>query len=79
MVKKAVLIIDYINEIASNEGKLSSKGYVSFMNEHDTISNLNFRIKTARENDELLLFVSVGFDKFYINQPKKFSFIWKSK
>lgn len=68
---KALVVIDYINEIANKEGKLAGKGYYDFIIKNNTFENLNKLLDYARKNDFLLIFVKVGFSKDYVEQPKK--------
>ena len=69
-MKKALLVIDYINEICHPDGKLSWKWYLDFMWKHDTLSQLNSEIKKFRENWDEIIFVKVAFQKWYTDQPK---------
>src|SRR5258708_281573 len=66
----ALVIIDYINEIADPKGKLAGKGYPTFMANHGTLNHLKPAIKTRRSNNVLVLFVRIGFLTGYIDQPE---------
>lgn len=71
MNKKALVVIDYINEIVDAEkGKLSGKGYGTFIAENDTFSKVNKVIHTFEENGDLIVFVRLAFLPSYAEQPK---------
>jgi len=66
----ALILIDFINEIVHDNGKLASKGYSDFVKENDVFQNLSFAIQKARENNILIVHVKVGFSENYNEQPK---------
>jgi nicotinamidase-related amidase len=66
----ALLCIDYINDIVSEGGKLSSKGYLSFVDEHGTLRVVSALQARCRESGVTVLHVRVGFDPSYLNHPK---------
>jgi len=67
---KALLVIDYINEIVDNKGKLSGKGYAAFIQSNDTFSKVNAAIAKFRTANQPIVFVRLGFKPDYSNQPK---------
>jgi len=67
---KALLVIDYINEIVSTDGKLSGKGYVDFMEKNNTFEKVNESIEAFRTKDLPVIFINLGFHEGYVNQPK---------
>jgi len=67
---KALILIDFINEIVDKDGKLAGKGYSDFIVKNNVFGNLNKLISYARANDYFIIFVKVGFSKNYIEQPK---------
>jgi ureidoacrylate peracid hydrolase len=69
-MKRALLVIDFINEIVDKKGKLAAKGYASYIAENDTFSHLNAAIKAFRAAGDLIVFVRLAFDPSYSNQPK---------
>jgi len=68
--KKAIIVMDYINEIVHPEGKFKGKGYADFCKENGTIDNVNNAVKIARDKDFQVIYVKVGFKEDYSNQPK---------
>lgn len=70
-MKKALILIDLINEIVHEKGKLSSKGYSDFAKENNVFEKLSSVIKKARKNNILIVHVKVGFSEDYKEQPKK--------
>lgn len=69
-MKKALLLIDFINEIVHPEGKLSGKGYADFIAKHHTLEHVASAIQIARDKQLLIVHVRVGFSESYIEQPK---------
>lgn len=67
---KALLVIDYINEIVDDKGKLSGKGYAAFVRNNDTFSKVNAAIAKFRVANQPIVFVRLGFKPDYANQPK---------
>ena|SRR6185503_10103946 len=69
-MKRALLAIDFINEIVDPNGKLAGKGYANFIAEHGTFAHLNAAIGAFREAGDSVIFVRLAFDPSYNNQPK---------
>lgn len=70
-MKRALLVIDFINEIVDQNGKLAAgKGYANFIKEYDTFEHLNTAIGTFRKTGDSVIFVRLAFDPSYSNQPK---------
>lgn len=68
---EALLVIDYINEITNPKGKIAkNRGYTIFLNEHNTIANLNCLIEEYATNKSLVVFVNLAFKNDWIDQPK---------
>lgn len=67
---KALLVIDFINEIVDDKGRLSGKGYASFIREHNTFEKLNEAIGKFRSADLPVVFVRLAFKSDYNDQPK---------
>ncbi len=67
---KALLVIDFINEIVDDKGKLSGKGYAAFIREHNTFEKLNEVITKFRISNSLIIFVRLAFKNDYSDQPK---------
>lgn len=78
-MKKALIMIDYINEIVHPEGKLSGKGYYNFIKENNVEENIKDALNDFRKNWDLVLHVRVWFDKQYINHPENSPLFWKAK
>ncbi|MDD2913547.1 MAG: cysteine hydrolase family protein [Candidatus Pacebacteria bacterium] len=75
----ALILIDFINEIVNEKGKLSSKGYFSFAKENNVFKNISFIIEKARQKNILIIHVKVGFSKNYNEQPKESPLFGKAK
>jgi len=67
--KRALILIDFINEIAHPDGKLSGKGYSAFIDRHATKDALTTIINKFRSTDEMIIHVGVGFSNNYIEHP----------
>lgn len=65
----ALVLIDFINEIVHENGKLASKGYSDFIKSNNVFQNLSRAVKKARDNNILIVHVRVGFSENYIEQP----------
>lgn len=68
--KKALILMDFINEIIHPDGKFKGKGYADFAIKNNVLQKVNQAIKVARENEIEVIFVKVGFNQDYKNQPK---------
>lgn len=76
---KALLVVDYINEITHPEGKLSGKGYSDYIDSHNTFEYLNKLISEFRAEEELVIFVKVAFKEDYSDQPENSPLFGKAK
>jgi len=77
-MKKALLVLDTINDIIHPDGKLSKKWYSDFAKANNSIANINQAISAFRNNNDLIIFVKVWFLKWYSNQPKQSPLFWKA-
>jgi nicotinamidase-related amidase len=68
-MKEALLVIDYINEIASDEGKLVEMGFAGFIKRAGTLTHVNQAIATARQRHMPIIFVALAFDPEYPDHP----------
>ena len=78
-MKTALICIDYINEMVSQAGKLSGKGYYNFVSAHDTLSRLAEAQRHFRSEDNLVIHVRLGFSANYIEHPSQSVLIGKAK
>ena len=70
-MSRALVVVDFINEMVSPEGKLAqARGYRAFCEEHETIKALNTEIETHAGRGDLVVFVGLGFNEGWTNQPK---------
>ena len=70
MNQKAVVIIDYINEIIDPKGKLAGKGYAAFDEKHKTLDNVKKLIELGRRKQLPVFFVRIGFSSTYSEHPE---------
>lgn len=68
MMKTALLVIDFINDIVHPDGKIS--GSAAYIKEHQVIENVNRAIHFARKNNIPIVFVKVGFNLNYLECPE---------
>lgn len=71
MSKKALILIDFINEIVHPDGKLAGKGYPDFIKENNTKEALGGLLEKFRANGDLIIHVGVGFLPNYKDHPSK--------
>lgn len=77
-MKKALICIDFINEIIHPDGKLAGKGYVDFAQQHNSILNIQKLISHYRGEGNEVIHVRVCFNEDYSNQPKNSPLFWKA-
>jgi nicotinamidase-related amidase len=63
--KTGLIIVDYINEIVDPKGKLSGKGYATFIEKHKTFDKLQRLLASARNKGVLIIYVKLGFSSDY--------------
>jgi|TARA_Y100000034_G_C6901133_1_gene416824 nicotinamidase-related amidase len=68
---KAIMVMDYINEIIHPDGKFKAKGYADFAKNNDTIKNVIDAVEYARNEGMKIIYVKVGFSENYVDQPKE--------
>lgn len=68
---RALICIDFINEIVAPEGKLAGKGYASFCQKHTTLQNARAAQDYFRSQGWPVMHVRVGFEKGFAAQPKQ--------
>jgi len=61
----ALLLLDFVNELVHDDGKLAKRGYPVFIEKHNTFDNVSALIKTARDQSMLIIHVKVGFSPDY--------------
>lgn len=61
-MKKALILVDYINEICHKDGAF---GCFPMLEANQAIAKLNRLLKYARENSWLVVWIIVGFDESY--------------
>lgn len=67
--KKALICIDFINDIVDPNGKLSAKGYVDFAEQNGSMEAVMELLASARQSKMLVTHVRVGFTPGYTNHP----------
>jgi nicotinamidase-related amidase len=68
MTQKALLVIDFINDLAHPKGKLAR--YADRISENRVIEHANQCIAHARKQNWLIVFVKIGFSSSYAECPK---------
>lgn len=74
MHKAALIVIDYINDIAHLKGKIARSA--ERIEKHQAIEHANEAIRCAREKHFVLIFVKVGFHPGYPDCPKHSLLFW---
>jgi len=77
-MKKALIIIDFINDIVHPDGKLSGKWYGVFVKKNSIVENTNAKIQEFRQAWDEIIFVKVQFLTDYSDQPKNSPLFWKA-
>lgn len=68
-MSRAVLAIDFVNEIVDPKGKLSGRGYGDFLARHRTLDRVQSLLASARTAGVPIFHVRVGFSDDYREQP----------
>ena len=66
---KALVCIDFINEIVHPSGKLAVKGYAMFLDRHNTLARVAEVQKRFRNKGIPIVHVKVGFSPSYYEHP----------
>ena len=69
-MKKAIITLDFINDIIHGTGKLRAKGYAAFAEERNVFGHTRRALMDARAAGYLVFHVKVGFSAGYHEQPK---------
>ena len=78
-MKKALILIDFINEIANKKGKMFAKGYYNYCIENNTILKAQKLLNKFRKNNDIIIHVRIAFTENYIEQPKNSPLFGKAK
>jgi len=70
MSNKALLCLDFENDIVHPDGKVSGKGYATYNKEHGTTAKLQTLQQRFRAAKLPVIHVRVGFSPDYAQQPK---------
>lgn len=66
-MKKALILIDFINEFLHPDGKITPQGMGKFVSEYGTIGNVQKLIAYFRKNGNEIIWIRVGFHENYDN------------
>lgn len=77
MLSKALIMIDYINDIIHPQGKIAS--CAKMVEENGVIAKCNAMLDYARKNNWLIIWIIVGFSKGYPEIPKNSPLFSKAK
>jgi nicotinamidase-related amidase len=70
-MNRALILIDFINDIVSADGKLAGKGYTAFAARHGTLDRVASLLAHARRSQQAVIHVRIGFSPDYREQPKE--------
>ncbi len=65
----ALLLVDFINDIVSEGGKLTGKGYGAYIRAHHTDENVRLLLAGARRAGWSIIHARVGFSSNYVDHP----------
>jgi len=77
--KAALICIDYVNEMVTQDGKLTGKGYLTFVNENNTLQNVKLLQDKFRENGVPIFHVKISFSPDYTEHPINSPLFGKAK
>lgn len=66
---KALICIDFINEIVGDNGKLAQKGYLDFVRRHNTLERVAAIQEEFRREGSPVVHVHLGFKSDYSDHP----------
>lgn len=75
----ALICIDFVNEMVSQGGKLSGKGYLTFVEKNNTLQNVKVLQDKFRSKGLDVLHVKVSFSENYIEHPANSPLFGKAK
>lgn len=64
-MKPALMVMDFINEIVHEKGKIGQMGYAQYVNENKVFENVKKLIQKARAKNIPIIFVRVGYSPDY--------------
>lgn len=70
-MNNALILIDFINEIVHEDGKIADKGYAEYIMSHEVLDRLNKLMLKARGANVPIIHVRLGFSKDYSELPHK--------
>jgi nicotinamidase-related amidase len=75
----ALICIDFINEMVSNGGKLSGKGYLTFVEENNILKRVKELQDKFRNKNLPVIHVKISFSKNYDEHPRDSPLFGKAK
>ena len=76
-MKKALILIDYINDICHTNGKIA--GCAAMFNEKQIVYKVNQLLDYVRQKNWLIVWITVGFSKNYAEASSKSQIFAKAK
>lgn len=76
---KALILIDFINEICHKDWKIAKKWYASLIEKFDIITKLNETISFCRKNNFLIINIWLTFSENYVEMPLNSKIFSKAK
>lgn len=75
----ALICIDFVNEMVSQGGKLTGKGYLAFVEKNNTLQNVQSLQKIFRNSGQDIYHVKITFSESYIEHPTRSPLFGKAK
>ncbi|HET8670981.1 MAG TPA: isochorismatase family cysteine hydrolase [Candidatus Saccharimonadales bacterium] len=66
---RALLVVDFTNEMVDPGGKMAADGYAQFATEQGTLDRLNTAIRAFRDSWNPVVFTCLAFDPSYCDMP----------
>ena len=67
---KAIIVMDYMNELVHPDGKFKGRGYPQFEQDNNVLDKTKLAVELARKKGFLVVYVKFGFTKDYKDLPK---------
>lgn len=68
-MSKALIVVDFINDIIHEKGKMAAKGYAAFNQRHHTLDKVASLISWARASSVPVIHIGLAFSSDYLEHP----------
>ena len=68
---KALIAVDFINDIINEQGKMAGKGYAAFDQRHHTLDKVSRLLHWARGRSIPVIHIGLAFSQHYLEHPEQ--------